>query len=348
MNARHLGDVMVIGAGPAGLCAALAAGELSAGVALLDESRTPGGQLTRQIHRFFGSEHHMAGRRGLDIGPALVERCERHGVAIHCDHKAWGLFPGLTVGVTTGAETFLATARAIVVAAGARERAYPFLGWTLPGVMGAGAAQTVVNVWRVRPGRRAVVVGAGNVGLIVSYQLAQAGIEVACVVEGTASVSGYGVHAARVRRLGIPILTGTTIAEAAGGDRVERVLLEPSGEWVTCDLVCLAVGLRPQPELCQMAGCELQYGERAGWHVPVRDERMATSVPGLFVAGDVCGIEEASTAMEEGYIAGTAAAAFALERPTAEVSARLRASEARVAELRDERGAEAGVADMGA
>jgi sarcosine oxidase subunit alpha len=200
--------------------------------------------------------------------------------------------------------------------------------------MGAGAVQTMVNVHRVRPGGRAVMVGAGNVGLIVAYQLVQAGIEVVRVVEAAARVSGYGVHAARLRRTGVPILTDTTVAEAQGGDRVERVRLDPSGEVIECDLVCLAVGLRPQPELCQMAGCRLEYHARTGWHVPARDENRQTSVAGLFVAGDVCGIEEASTAMEEGEIAGTAAALYAAGDGVGVAPEALLAARERLAELR--------------
>lgn len=193
-----------------------------------------------------------------------------------------------------------------------------FPGSTLPGVMGAGAAQTMVNVNRVLPGKRILMVGSGNVGLIVSYQLMQAGAEVAAIVEGAPKIGGYGVHAGKIRRAGVPIYVSHTISRVFGKEEVEGVEIAaldenwkmiPGTEQIfDVDTVCLAVGLNPMTELVWMAGCKFDYIPQFGGHVPLHDENMETTVEGIYVAGDVTGVEEASSAMEEGNMAGVAAA----------------------------------------
>jgi NADPH-dependent 2,4-dienoyl-CoA reductase/sulfur reductase-like enzyme len=184
--------------------------------------------------------------------------------------------------------------------------------------MGAGAAQKMMHVHRVLPGRRVLMVGSGNVGLIVSYQLAQAGAAVAGVIETLPGVSGYQVHAGKIRRLGIPILTSHTIVEALGNPEVTGAViartgpdgrpLGGSGIELSCDLVCLAVGLRPFDELARAAGLAMKYVGKAGGFVPLHDENMETARRGVYVAGDLSGIEEANTAMDEGRLAGVAVA----------------------------------------
>jgi thioredoxin reductase len=184
--------------------------------------------------------------------------------------------------------------------------------------MGAGAAQTMTNLYRILPGRRAVMVGSGNVGLIVAYQLLQAGAEVALVVEALPRIGGYGVHAAKLVRAGVPIRTSCTVQEARGDGRVEEVVvadldeeLQPvpgSEQVIVADMVCLAIGLSPLAELAWLMGCGFKYVAELGGHVPIHDRNMETTVPGVYVAGDVSGIEEASAAMEEGQLAGLSAA----------------------------------------
>jgi thioredoxin reductase len=313
-------EVAVVGGGPAGLSAALAARRAGADVVLIDENAVPGGQLRKQIHKFFGSRAHHAGVRGFRIAAELGAACRAQGVALWMDTVAYGLF-NRTLGVAREGTTSTLTARSIVLATGAGENALAFPGCTLPGVMGAGAVQTFVNLHRVLPGRRTLMVGAGNVGLIVSYQLLQAGAEVLGVVEAAPHIGGYAVHAAKLRRAGVPIWTRHTVLAAAGGRELEAVTiaaLDDNGRPVrgseqtfAVDLICLAVGLTPLTELAWQAGCRFAYSGPLGGHVPLHNADMETTVPGLFVAGDAAGVEEASTALEEGRLAGLAAAAFA-------------------------------------
>ena len=311
-------EVAIVGGGPAGLAAAIEAGNCGAQVALIDENRRPGGQLFKQVHKFFGSHEHRAGVRGYVIGQQLLEDCQKAKVNVTLETVVWGIFYGNQLGLANQNGSSVMKADQIIVAAGASENPLAFPGWTLPGVMGAGAVQTFMNVHRVLPGQNALMIGSGNVGLIVAYQLLQAGAKVHAIVEAAPQIGGYLVHAAKLRRYGVPILTSHTVAEVRGADSVEKaVVVSLDGNWqpiagteeeFSVDLVCIAVGLSPEADLCRMAGCQFTYIKELGGHVPVHSEKMETSVPGLYVAGDAAGTEEASTAMEEGRLAGLAAA----------------------------------------
>lgn len=311
-------EIAVVGAGPAGLAAAIEAAKAGAQVTLIDENARPGGQLFKQIHKFFGSEAHRAGVRGVQIGQDLLREAQEAGVEIRLNTVVYGLFDDKCLGLVCGDHTEDLRADAIVLATGANENALAFPGWTLPGVMGAGAAQTLINIHRTLPGHRVLMVGAGNVGLIVTYQLLQAGAEVVAIVEGLPQIGGYGVHASKVRRTGVPIFISHTILRAEGEEGVERAVIAQVDEsWQTLpgterslevDVICLAVGLSPLAELAWMAGAQFVHIPTLGGWVPVHDEDMQTSLSGIYVAGDLAGIEEASTAMEEGRLAGLAAA----------------------------------------
>jgi thioredoxin reductase len=311
-------EIAVVGAGAAGLTAAIEAAQAGAQVTLIDENAQPGGQLFKQIHKFFGSQAHRAGIRGVQIGEDLLKEARDAGVEIRLNTVVYGLFADRRLGLVCGDHTEDLQAQMVILATGANENPLAFPGWTLPGVMGAGAAQTLINIHRTLPGRRVLMVGAGNVGLIVSYQLLQAGAEVVAIIEGLPHVSGYGVHASKVRRAGVPILTAHTILRAKGEESVERaVVAQVNEEWqpipgteqiLDVDTVCLAVGLSPLAELAWLAGCQFSHIPELGGWVPLHDEDMQTNLSGIYVAGDLAGIEEASTAMEEGRLAGLAAA----------------------------------------
>lgn len=310
-------EIAIVGAGPAGLAAACEAAQVGSKVMVFDEGSSPGGQLMKQIHKFFGSKEHLAGVRGLDIGKKFFEKALSLGVDFRLNTVVWGYFED-RLAVVFNNQVEMIKAEKIIVTTGAYENTLSFPGWTLPGVMGAGGAQTMMNIHRVLPGEKILMVGAGNVGLIVTYQLLQAGADVVAVVEAAPEIGGYQVHAAKIQRVGVPILTRYTVKEVLGKDRVEKVVIAQVGEdfatipnterELDVDTVLLSVGLTPLTELLWLIGCKMEYVSDLGGYISVHDKNMETSVSGVYVAGDVTGIEEASVAMEEGRIAGTAAA----------------------------------------
>ena len=313
-------QTVVIGAGPAGLAASIEIAKAGGQVVLIDENSKPGGQLFKQIHKFFGSREHRAGIRGYDIGLQLLKETEDLGVEVMLDSPVYALYQdpeGVLVSYMNQGREKAILGEKVILCTGAAENALVFPGGTLPGVMGAGCAQTMINVNRVLPGQKIIMVGSGNVGLIVSYQLMQAGADVLALIEAAPSIGGYGVHAGKIRRAGTPILVGHTIKRVLGKNQVEAVEIvaldekfqpiEGTEQILEADTVCIAVGLTPLTELAWLAGCQFTFIPVLGGHIPIHDDNMASTVPGLYVAGDIAGAEEASTAMEEGRLAGIAA-----------------------------------------
>ena len=317
-------DILIIGAGPAGLSAAIEAAKYGAEVLVVDENSKPGGQLFKQIHKFFGSRRHKAGGRGIDIGTELLEEVEKLGVEVMLDTVAYGIYPndeGVALAVN-GEKGMIVHPKKVIMATGASENPLAFPGWTLPGVVGAGAIQTMINVHRVPVGSKVLMIGSGNVGLIVTYQLLQSGADVAGIVEAAPTVGGYGVHSAKVRRAGVPMYTGHTVLKAVPNEDLSGVKgaiiaevdekfqpIKGTEQFIECDTIGIAVGLTPDIGLPSMADVTFINAGRLGAQVPMHDRDMMTTKDGIYVAGDSAGVEEASSAIEEGKLAGIAAAA---------------------------------------
>lgn len=309
-------DVVVVGAGPAGLSSANEASLNGADTMVVDSGTAPGGQLVKQIHKFFGSVKSCAGVRGIRLADRFYAAAKANGCKFMFGTTAYSIDSregGYTVYAADGEKTWPLRTKTVVLAIGASENAIAFKGWTKPGVITAGAAQTLVNQYKVFFGKRILMVGSGNVGLIVSYQMMQAGIDVAAIVEAAPAVGGYKVHADKVRRAGVPILTSHTVVSAEGENAVEAAVVaevdcncDPvagTEQRFDVDTICLAVGLTPLVKLAGAAGCKLVKNDR-NETVPYFDAHMMTSCEGIFVAGDASGVEEASIAIEEGCIAG--------------------------------------------
>ena len=311
-------NLIVVGAGPAGLSAAIEAARRGMSVMVFDENSRPGGQLFKQIHKFFGSKEHKAKIRGFNIGTELLKEASESGVNVKLNATVTGIFENKELTVNHDGQIHHYKADSIIIATGAAENMVPFEGWTLPGVIGAGAAQTLMNLHGVKPGKKILMLGSGNVGLVVSFQLLQAGCEIVALVDAAPRIGGYGVHAAKVARTGVPFYLGYTIKKVEGNEKVEGVTIGKVDEHFKiipgteihfdADTVCVAVGLSPMSQLLKMTGCNMEDNPRRGGQVPIVDEYGETSVPCLFAAGDVSGIEEASSAMIKGRMAGLRAA----------------------------------------
>lgn len=287
--------VLIVGGGPAGMCAAVELGKLGIDTLLVDDKEELGGKLTLQTHNFFGSvKDCYAGVRGIDIARLLADDLAAlPSVRVWTRATAVGVYRDGAFGIVRDGVFSIVRPSQVLIATGARERTLAFPGSGLPGVYGAGAFQTLVNRDRIRSARRLFVVGGGNVGLIAAYHALQAGIEVAAVVEALPQCGGYKVHQDKILRLGIPVLTSHTIVCAEGRDHVESVVAASVDEhflpipktyrrW-DVDTVLVAVGLSPVDELAKKSR---EYGILT-WS-----------------AGDAKEIAEASAAIFSGKIAG--------------------------------------------
>src|SRR6056297_961560 len=311
----HEYDAAIIGGGPAGICAALAAGKNGLKTLLIEERTFLGGQLVKQTHRFFGSEEEHAGTRGIRIVQDLKDAlAAADNIDVMTATTALGYYEDDMLTVLHEEKMIKIKPKSMILATGAFERFLPFENNDLPGIFGAGAVQTLMNIYGIKPADKVLMIGSGNIGQIVSYQLIQAGVQVIGVVEAASKIGGYLVHASKLRRLGVPILTRHTIKKALGTDKVEGALLcELDNNWqeiegtqkqLDCDAICLAVGLTPLADILSQMGCQTTYITELGGIVPKRTAELETTKPGVFVAGDLASIEEASAAMLEGELAG--------------------------------------------
>jgi NADPH-dependent 2,4-dienoyl-CoA reductase/sulfur reductase-like enzyme/NAD-dependent dihydropyrimidine dehydrogenase PreA subunit/bacterioferritin-associated ferredoxin len=288
-------DVLIIGAGPAGLAAAIELGNRGVKALIVDDKDRVGGKLVLQTHKFFGSvQDSYAGTRGFEIAGILQQTLSRlKTVDVWLNTTAVAVFSDKIVGVIKNNQYRKIKPRKLLIATGAREKMLSFPGNTLPGVYGAGAFQTLVNRDLIKSSQRILIVGGGNVGLIAGYHAIQAGIAVVGLVEALPQVGGYKVHADKLKRLGVPIFTGHTVVCANGSEKVESATIARLDEsWAVIpgsrqtfqvDTVLIAVGLSEVNEF---------YFKGKQWDMDI------------FCAGDAQEIAEASAAMFTGKIEG--------------------------------------------
>jgi NADPH-dependent 2,4-dienoyl-CoA reductase/sulfur reductase-like enzyme/NAD-dependent dihydropyrimidine dehydrogenase PreA subunit/bacterioferritin-associated ferredoxin len=288
-------SVLILGAGPAGLSAAIELGKKGVDTLLVDDKDRVGGKLLLQTHKFFGSvEDCHAGVRGVDIARMLEDELSTlKSVRLMLLTTACAVFSDGKVGLLSGDRYLLVSFDRLLTATGAREKSLPFPGCTLPGVYGAGAFQTLVNRDLVKAAGKLFVIGGGNVGLIAAYHAIQAGILVAGLAEACPECGGYRVHEDKIRRLGVPVYTSHTVLRADGDTSLKKVTIAevdrkfkavPGTEKAfEVDTLLVAVGLNPVDEFFRKAR---EFGFKA------------------WAAGDAEEIAEASSAMFSGKIAG--------------------------------------------
>jgi len=309
-------DLVIIGGGPAGLSAAKIAAEAGVKSIIIERDYHLGGQLVKQTHMFFGSEKQYAKTRGIDIAKILVNNVMDYpdSIEVMTNTTVVGLYDDMVLTLLQNESYSKIKAKSIIIATGASEKFLAFENNDLPGIYGAGAVQTLMNVHGVLPGENVVMVGSGNIGLIVSYQLMQAGVNVKAVLEASPTIGGYKVHASKLKRLGVDILTSTSIKKAIGKDKLEKIIISKlDNDWnyiekteteIETDVLCISVGLSPQSRLLGMIEAKMKYVPTLGGLVAVINKHHETSIKNIFVAGDVCGVEEASSAIVEGCFTG--------------------------------------------
>lgn len=324
-------DVLVIGAGAGGLNAAIAAAGSGASVVVLDERKVSGGQYYKQAA---GAAPVLD--RQQQEGAALIASALSAGVEILSEVEVWGVFEGLLVMAQHQGAALVARPRTLIVATGAYERPRMVPGWTLPGVMTTGAAQTLWRSYRTLPGKRVVVAGSGPLNLQVAMELSRGGADVVMVSEAGRSPYRQPLAAARMAAAG-PKLAARGLAMSLGlRQRGVKVSYETSLSRIAevenglkasftdghgrqtdhvVDAVCMNDGFEPQNEILRLLGAEMTYDAGFGHLRCQRDSSMQTTVPQLYAIGDCAGLGGAPAAGVEGTIAGLAAACYCRNAP---------------------------------
>ncbi|WP_324659324.1 NAD(P)/FAD-dependent oxidoreductase [Bacillus cereus] len=357
-----MSDVIIIGAGPAGLSASISCARFGLKVLVIDEFIKPGGRLLGQLHQEPTGEWW----NGIEESKRLHEEAESLSVHIRCGVSVYNLdrdennwFVHTNIGTLEAPFVLLAT--------GAAEYSIPLPGWTLPGVMSIGAAQVMTNVHRVQVGKKGIIIGANILSFAILSELQLAGITVDHIVLPEKSELSQkagepeevlnsllnaahlapsaflriGSHFMKfdwIRKAGLTFypnngmkINGTPLhlrkaaLEIIGTDQVEGVRIaniDSKGNVINgtekiyeADFVCIAGGLYPLAELAAVAGCPFHYISELGGHVPLHSEAMETPLPGLFVAGNITGIESGKIAMAQGTVAGLSIAKYASKKP---------------------------------
>ncbi|EIM29725.1 NAD(P)/FAD-dependent oxidoreductase [Microvirga lotononidis] len=324
-------DVIVIGAGPAGLSAATTLSQLGAQTLLIDENRTPGGQIYRSVLLAREADRQRLGEdywRGREIAETFL----RSGARYAPSTTAWSIGPagdeaghivGHEVGVSGGGAARLIRARQIVLATGALERPFPIPGWTLPGVMTAGAAQIALKTSGLIPQGRVVVAGTGPLLYLLAAQLIEAGATVSAVFDTTPRsnwwkavrhlpafvASGYiakGLKLLRIVQRRTKVVRWVTSLSAEGNGELKEVAWTAGGREhrMPADLLLLHQGVAPNINFSNAARCKHEWDETQLAFRPRVDDWYETTVPGIAIAGDGAGIQGAEAAALQGTLAG--------------------------------------------
>lgn len=331
-------DLLVIGAGPAGVSAALAAAGRGVQVMLVDENPVPLSTMGGEVPLHFGGRMGaaVANRNAmleavLEANPQLAEAVDG-GIDVRLGTAAWGLFPrrpttnwiaSHVAGLADADRAYLLSFKQVIVACGRRDMGLAFEGWERPGVMGASAAYRLAKTYGALDARTAVLLGGGTEALQIADALSQRGVRIAAIIEQAEAIGGPATLLARLTGKGARVFTRHVVQEASGDSRgvtavrvaaVDRLGRRTGQALVTieCDTVLLAVGAIAAIELLEAGGCAVGFQPERGGHVPLLDGSQRTSLPYVYAAGDCAGIWPSKTLCEavarrEGAMAARAA-----------------------------------------
>lgn len=327
-------DVLIVGAGPAGLAAAAALVQAGVAVTVVDDNDQAGGQYFRQLPAAFRVEADARLTRDQERALAALAVLDQPLVTYLPDTTLWAMPEERVFSYVRAGSGGRMRARAVILATGAHDRPNPFPGWTLPGVLSAGGCLNLIKGQGMVPGRRVAIVGNGPLLLVAAYSLLRAGVEVVAVAEA-ATTSGMLRQAigllwspkllwlglryrAAMLAAGVPLLTGQAVVVATGDGRVEQVAIAPvdaqgaprheQARTFAVDALVVGYGLAPSTAIARMIGCTMHDDPFLGGWVPQRSARLETSIAGIYAAGDGSGIGGVELALAEGRLAGAAVA----------------------------------------
>lgn len=315
--------LVIIGAGPAGLAAAVVAAEHGLDVALLDEQPAPGGQIYRAMEAVPAGRAELLGTE-YQRGRALVSAFRDSGVDYFPDTQVWSLNHRREIGLLQGKAPAMITADQVLLASGAMERPVPFPGWTLPGVMNAGAGQILFKSHGIVPAGGVVLAGSGPLLLLLAWQYLHAGVKMQAILDLTpmhnhlralphlprALLTGHYLtkglaYKKDLKRAGISTLHNVSDLHAEGNERLASVSFRHKRrqQVIETDLLLIHFGIIPRTSLSRVAGCRHGWDRRQQCWRPHRDEWGNSSVAGILIAGDGAGIGGARTAEHAGRLA---------------------------------------------
>jgi thioredoxin reductase/bacterioferritin-associated ferredoxin len=324
----------VVGAGPAGIMAAYTAAEAGVNVTLIDDNPLPGGQYYRQAPPEFKFSNPLDAQSGRTDAPVVLNKLPHPKIRVINKMLVWGVFDQHNLALADGEQSYLLPTDRVILATGAYDRPFAFPGWTLPGIMGAGAALRMLKTQWVLPGKRVLLAGLGPLQLALADALIKSGAQVVCIAEAANPMKGWRqlpkfwghwdriqeavAYLSTLRKHKTPLLFNHAIIGAYGKDHVEQAQiasLDDQGAPVPgtekqfdVDAICLGYGLLPSFQLAAAFGCKLRFDQNLGWWAPEHNANMETTQPGIFVAGDLTDIAGAKVALVEGEIAGANAA----------------------------------------
>ena len=327
-------DLLVIGAGPAGMSAAAVAAEAGQSVVMVDERGNSGGQYFKQPSNYFSVSERKLDKQ-FQMGRRLISRVSNPGITTLRGCTIWGAFGLQNIQVSNSSQRWRVESKNVLIATGAFEKGMPIPGWTLPGVMTTGAAQTLLRSYQVAMGSNVAISGNGPLNLQMAAELVKAGVNVVALAE-TSKPLGFrnAIRSAQLfyysprlfidgikymfvlGRARVPFMQGAATTAFMGNDSVEQVRISkisPQGiplpeshRDFDVDSAALGFGFEPSNEIARSLGCSHSFDSKANMLTANRDSFGRSSVPGVWIAGDSSGIAGAQVAMSEGVIAGYA------------------------------------------
>ncbi|MFL6557597.1 MAG: NAD(P)/FAD-dependent oxidoreductase [Bacillus sp. (in: firmicutes)] len=300
-------DVLIIGAGPAGLTAALETASRGLDVTIVEESLSMGGQLIQQTQVLHSLPSSYQPMRGFELAGLLTKQVADSYIRCLLGHRVIGFYKDGSVGLSDEVNVFPLKAKKIIVATGAAEKAIAFPKWTLPGVMTIGAAQTLINRDFVLPGVQSIIVGSSDFAMDVALQLSEVGVQIKGIIEKNPTVTAQNAEKVEeVRKKGIPVYVNSSIKEARGVGKVEEIDIE-LGEQIlalSVDVVCIDGGRSPILDVFYQLGCSFSYQKELGGWIPQYNKFLQTDRQDVFLAGNAAGISSQGALLVTGMIAG--------------------------------------------